>query len=428
MCDDFPTHPVTAAGTAGRRAAPAGLRLGFIPLIDCAPLAVAAEMGFARQEGLDLALVREVSWANIRDKVNLGHLHGAHMLAGMPIATTLGIGHVRVDMLAPLSLGLGGNAITISNDIWRDMRAAGAGRSSAPRERGEALRRVVAQRNRHGGEPLTFAMVFPFSMHNYLLRYWLAASGIDPDRDVRLVVIPPSLMVDSLRAGHIQGFCAGAPWPNLAARAGLGRIVATQSVLWQNSPDKVLGVPRAWAERHPDRLAALVRALYRAGRWADDPANRSDLALLLSSPSYVGIERGLIEEILSGDPDGTDSRQGDEAQAAFMTFHDRCAGFPWRSHALWFYSQMVRWHQVAASEATAATAAAVYRPDLYRAALAPLGAALPAADLKCEGALQAPTLVASTGEPLRLGPDRFFDGRIFDPQRIEAYLEDAAAD
>ncbi|MBL8270522.1 CmpA/NrtA family ABC transporter substrate-binding protein, partial [Steroidobacter sp.] len=190
--------------------------VGFIPLMDCAPLAVAVEKGFAAEEGLDLRLVRETSWANIRDRVVVGHFDAAHMLGPMAIASTLGVGHLKVPMAAPLSLGLGGNAITVSLRVWELMMAEGATLSAHPRALGEALRKVVQARERAQKPPFTFAMVYPFSAHNYELRYWLAASGIDPDRDVRLIVIPPPLLVDAMREGQIDGFCVGEPWNSLA--------------------------------------------------------------------------------------------------------------------------------------------------------------------------------------------------------------------
>src|SRR5262245_30705224 len=167
---------------------------GFIPLSDCAPLVVAVERGFAAEEGLELTLVRETSWANIRDRIVVGHFDVAHMLAPMAIASTLGVGHLKVPLAVPFALGTGGNAITASNALWRPMVDAGAQPGGEPLAQGAALRAVVRGRT----EPLTLAMVYPFSAHNYELRYWLAACGIDPEHDVRLVVLPPPLLVDAL--------------------------------------------------------------------------------------------------------------------------------------------------------------------------------------------------------------------------------------
>jgi hypothetical protein len=210
--------------------------LGFMPLLDCASLVVAAERGFAAEEDLELALVRETSWANIRDRVVVGHFDAAHMLGPMTVASTLGIGHVKVPVIAPFALGLGGNAITVSLRLWEQMTSEGASVESDPGAHAAALKRVVVSREKARREPLTFAMVYPFSCHNYELRYWLAAAGIDPDRELRLIVIPPPFLVDALRAGQIDGFCVGEPWNSVAVHAGVGTIVTSTTAIWPFSP------------------------------------------------------------------------------------------------------------------------------------------------------------------------------------------------
>lgn len=383
------------------------VRAGFIPLVDCAPLVVAAELGFARAEGLDLRLQRESSWASIRDKVNLGHLDCAHMLAAMPLAATLGAHQVRVAMCVPIALNLGGNAITVSRSIAAAMRdGEGLSGRSNPAAAGRALAACV----RAAPEPFTFATVYPFSAHNYALRYWLAAAGIDPDRDVRLVALPPPLMVDSLRAGHIDGFCVGEPWNSLAVASGIGEIVTSTAAIWNNSPEKVLGVTSAYATRHPATLAALVRAVFRAAAWADAPAHRRDLALILADRRYLDAPAELIRCSLDGNMrSALDVAPFDEPD--FLVFHRNAATFPWRSHALWFYAQMVRWRQVVASEGAKERVAQVYRPDLYRAALAPIQVAIPSEDGKSEGTHPRPY---RTADGVPLGADLFFDGATFD--------------
>ena len=399
------------------------VRAGFIPLVDCAPLVVAAHKGFARAEGLTLQLVRESSWATIRDKVVFAHFDVAHMLAGMPIARSLGIGHLKVPMVAPCALGLGGNAITVSAPLFDAMKAEGAAPGAGPAINGAALAKVV--RKRRSAEPLVFAMVYPVSSHNYELRYWLAAAGIHPDRDVRLVVIPPALVADAISAGHIDGFCVGEPWNSMAVEAGAGRIVATKAEIWRQSPGKVLGCRKDWADANPGRLAALIRALYRAGQWADDPANHEELAELLAEPRHVGEPARIIMRALSGRVVLAPGAAPVEI-ADFQNFHRHAATFPWRSHALWFYSQMVRWGQTTLGTDNVETAAAVYRPDLYRAALAGTGAVLPAASSKVEGALTRSEAVAAGSSDLTLGPDGFFDGRTFDPDHVEDYVDSFA--
>ncbi|MBP0579518.1 ABC transporter substrate-binding protein [Labrys sp. LIt4] len=399
----------------------ADLTLGFIPLVDAAPLVVAREKGFAAAEGLDLTLARETSWANIRDRVMLGHFDAAHMLGPMPIASTLGIGHVEVPMIAPFSLGLGGNAITLAPPLFAQMEEEGAVLAAGPAAIGTALAKVVVKRQAAGQSPLTFAVVHPFSGHNYELRYWLAAAGVDPDRDIRLVVLPPPFMVDAISEGQIDGFCVGEPWNSLAVEAGVGVIAVTKSTLWRQGPEKVLGFRADFAERAPDRLAALLRALHAAARWAGEAGNREELAHVLAASVYLDRPPAIIARALSGRL----VRREREAAAEipdFLAFHDHAANFPWASHALWFYSQMVRWGQVDYSAALARRAGQVYRPDLYRAALAGTGIDLPRASAKVEGALRQATPVASRHGTMVLGPDGFFDGRLFDPDDIEAYL------
>jgi NitT/TauT family transport system ATP-binding protein len=399
------------------------IRAGIMPLLDSALLVAAREMGFAEAEGLRLSLMRESSWANIRDRLAVGHFDVAHMLAPMPIACNLGLTPLAAHTYVPMALGLGGNAMTASNALWQAMAGAGAPADLDPAGTGAALATVLRQRG--GGDPLRFAVVHPHSAHNYELRYWLAAAGIDPDRDVELVIVPPPLMADALGAGRIDFYSAGEPWNSAAVAKGVGRIVTVKAAIWKSSPEKVLGVAAPFAEQHPAALAALLRALYRAAEWCGAPAHHGELARLLSAADYVGCPAEWLLPALSG----AIERGGGEIVRVpdFFVPQARAATFPWRSHALWFYTQMVRWRQVAASAANEAIARATYRPDLYRAALKPLGVALPGANAKVEGALAAPTPVGSAGMSLVLGPDGFFDGRIFDPDRIAAYMAETGA-
>lgn len=307
------------------------LRLGFIPLTDCAPLAAAQALGFFEEEGLAVELVREASWATIRDKVAVGALDGAHMLGPMALAA-------EGDVLAPLALNRNGSAVTVSTAL------AGAVGPS-----GEGLAQIVAARRVSGQGPLTFAVVFPQSMHNYLLRDWLARAGVDPDRDVRLVVIPPPRMVERMRAGEIDGFCVGAPWNAVAEAQGVGRILMASSQFWPGGPDKVLGVTAALAAQRPDDLRACLRAVIRGAAWADAPQNRQDLVELLARPDFVGVAPAALIRALEYE----------------IVFHRDDAGLPQREHALWFLSRMVRWGQLDADHDLEALADRVYRSDLY---------------------------------------------------------------
>jgi ABC-type nitrate/sulfonate/bicarbonate transport system substrate-binding protein len=356
----------------------ANVTLGFIPLLDCATLVVAAEKGFAAAEGLDLRLVRESSWANVRDRVLVGHFDAAHMLGPMVVAASLGAGHLHVPMVAPVALGLGGNAITVSGSLWSQMSAQGAQLGAAPGPQGAALARVVTLRAKAQLPPFTFAMVFPFSCHNYELRYWLAASGIDPDRDVRLVVLPPPLLVDALRSGQVDGFCVGEPWNSLAVATGIGCIAAATSDIWQRGPEKVLGMRRDWAERHPAQVAALVRAVAAAARWCDAAENRMELATLLSEPRFVGAPADLLRGALEGRLPFAQGTVPVE-RPDFITFARYDATLPWPEHAAWFYVQMRQWGQLDAAPGQLEVARGAYRPDLYRSALQglPAGSSLP---------------------------------------------------
>ena len=344
----------------------ATLRAGFVPLVDAAPLIAAAERGFAAAEGLKLELVRQASWASLRDHLNLGHIDCAQALAPLPIAAALGIGQVRSGIVVPFVLSRGGNAITFSLKLADEIRKANGGTSPAD---AKAWARALAIALRQRAEPVTLAMVYPFSGHNFELRYWLATAGIHPDRDVRLIAIPPPLMVESLRAGQIDGFCVGAPWNSIAAASGLGEIVATKSEIFPRGIEKVLAMPERLLQ-DGSACDGLLRALAAAARWCDTPANHEDLAELLARPQYLGTDaeqtvralRGQVKD-RSGPPDPD-----------YLYFSRLDANRPRREEALWLYAQMRRWGQVRGNKAAAlraaeAEAAAVFRPDVYERVL-----------------------------------------------------------
>jgi ABC-type nitrate/sulfonate/bicarbonate transport system substrate-binding protein len=393
----------------------------FLPLFDSAVLVAAREIGFAEREGVELTLHRETSWANIRDRIAIGHFDVAHMLGPMPIAGNLGLTPLSSDTIVPFALGLGGNCVTVSNAVWAGMAAHGAKPDLDPAGAGTALRRLIRERQRAGLEPLRFAVTHPHSGHKYELSYWLAACAIDPQRDIDIVIVPPPFMADALTAGRIDGYCAGEPWNSASVVRGTGHIATVKAAIWKNSPEKVLGVRKAWAEQNADALSALLRATHLSARWCQDAGNRTELAKLMAKPEFLGLPPDMQMPILTGELNlgGGVLRRVEDF---FLPF-DKAANFPWKSHALWFYTQMVRWGQVAHSPANAAIARDCYRPDLYRAALKPLGVALPGANAKVEGALGMATPVGSAGASLVLGPDGFFDGKMFDPDRIADYLE-----
>ncbi|MBI1776442.1 MAG: ABC transporter substrate-binding protein [Proteobacteria bacterium] len=396
------------------------MRLGFVPLTDCAPLAVAEARGFFRKWGIEATLTREASWANVRDKVAFGALDGGHMLAAMPIAASLGLGGIKTPMITALNLGLNGNAVTLSVELWQLLASAVPEAAADHRLTAFALKRVLERRKSAGAPPLGFAVTFPYASHNYLLRYWLAAAGIDPDRDIRLSVVPPPMMVAHLMARRIDGFCVGEPWNRRAVELGIGRIALTSYEIWNNHPEKVLGVSAGWAERHPDTHQALISALAEAQCWADDPGNRWEVARILTSGRYVDLPEDIVALSLTG---GLCRAQNEPPEAVpdFHVFHRNAAGFPWLSHAEWTLTQMRRWGQLDPAVDIAATAAAVYRPDLYRGVAAGLGLNCPKADRKREGEHARPWALEGAAGPLAMGPDEFVDGRVFDPCDLERY-------
>ncbi len=324
------------------------LRLGFIALDDAATMIVAKARGYFEDEGLNVALSREVSWATVRDKVKVGALDGAHMLAPTALAVSLGVGGDEpTALLAPFALNLNGPAITLSSHIADVI---------GPDPTAEGLARLIARRRDEGASALTLAVVFPFSTHNYLLRDWLARSGIDPDRDVRLTVAPPSRMTELLVGGVVEGFCVTEPWNAAAVAAGAGRIVVRASTLWPRAPDKVFAVTQTWADANPERLQAILRALLRAAAWADAAENRPLLAELLSEAAHVGASREVIEASLTD-----------------IVLYAKGANVPEPIHAAWLAAQMVRWGHIPRDVDVLELAARVYRPDLLAVAAAELG-------------------------------------------------------
>lgn len=343
------------------------LRIGFIPLVDAAALIVAADKGFAAAEGLDITLVREVSWSNVRDKLNIGLFDAAHLLAPVAIASSLGLGHVKVPIVAPFNLGLNGNAITVSPALHAALMEEIDGDRFDPMATALALSRVVAKRRKSGAEPLIFGMTFPFSTHNYQLRFWMAAGGVDPDEDVRLVVLPPPYMVDSLANGHVDAFCVGAPWNSIAVDLGIGHILHFVSDILVAAVEKVLAIRQNWAEKNPDIVAALVRAHLRAAEFIERSENRAEAAAILAQPERIGVDAEVIQRTLDGrlkiSPDGA-KRESNR----YLLVGRQAAARPDPAQAAWLYAQMVRWGQAAMKPDALKTAMDVFRPDLYDAA------------------------------------------------------------
>ncbi|MFO1436542.1 MAG: CmpA/NrtA family ABC transporter substrate-binding protein [Gammaproteobacteria bacterium] len=394
------------------------LTLGFIPLTDCAPIVVAQELGYFAVEGLNVALSREASWATLRDKVSCGILDAAHMLAPMPIASTLGLSGFSRPLVTALSLGINGNAITVSNALHARMLEADFSSATDPRQSAHALKKVLDAHKHEGREPMTFAMVFPFSMHNYELRYWLASGGIDPDHDVRLVVVPPPEMVSRLRSGSIDGCCVGEPWNLLARAEGIGHVVITGAEIWSGKPEKVLAVSQEWAQNFPRTHESVLRALIRAACWLDDPVNRAHAAAILAQPGFVGVDAALIAASL---PAGKNPVAGN-LPANPSCFFGGAATFPWQSHAMWIITQMRRWGQLQRDVDVEAIARMVYDTSMYRRIAAQLAIDAPNVDVKPEGLHAKSWTLHDATHPIAMGADLFMDGRHFDPHRCNDYV------
>ncbi len=357
------------------------LTLGFIKLTDMAPLAVAYEQGFFLDEGLFVTLEAQANWKVLLDGVIGGQLDGAHMLAGQPLAATIGYG-TAAHIVTPFSMDLNGNGITVSNAVWEAMKpnipTDAEGRPQHPIS-ASALAPVVDS-HRASGKPFNMGMVFPVSTHNYELRYWLAAGGLHPgtyspgdtsgqiDADVLLSVTPPPQMPATLEAGTIDGYAVGEPWNQQAVVKGIGVPIITDYEIWKNNPEKVFGITDAFAQANPNTTIALTKALIRAAIWLDedDNANREEAVDLLSRPEYVGADREVIAASMTGT---FEYEKGDVRDVPdFNVFFRHNATYPFYSDAVWYLTQMRRWGQIADPQDDAwfdTTAKSVYRPDIY---------------------------------------------------------------
>ncbi len=395
-----------------------GFRIGFLPLVDAALPILAHEQGFAAAEGVSIDLVRDVTWATVRDRLLYGHTDAAHLVAPLAIATTLGRGRPAVPLTVPFVLGLNGNAVTLSTALATAVELGDG--LAEPVALGTRLQAVAAERAA-AGVPLRFGVVHRYSSHNYMLRYWLAAVGIRPDRDVEIVVTSPPFAADALAAGEVDGICVGEPWNSIAVDRGVGRIALVTAQIWRRGVEKVLALRADAAAERADEVAALLRALHRAAAHFVSPDTAGDSAAILARPEYCNAPAGTILRAIT---DRVRLMQGGDTLHIpdFMFQYREAANFPWRSQAAWLYSQMTRWDGTPFALREAKAAEQVFRPDLYRAALAGSSATLPGASSKMEGSIDTATGVGATQGRLILGSDRFFDGRAFDPDRIPAYL------
>ncbi|AXS42143.1 nitrate ABC transporter substrate-binding protein [Breoghania sp. L-A4] len=357
------------------------LKFGFIKLTDMAPLAIAYEKGYFEDEGLYVTIEAQANWKVLLDRVITGELDGAHMLAGQPLAATIGFG-TKAHIITPFSMDLNGNGITVSNEVWEMMKpnipVGDDGKLVHP-IKADALKPVIAK-FKSEGKPFNMGMVFPVSTHNYELRYWLASGGINPgyysatdisgqiQADALLSVTPPPQMPATLEAGTIHGYCVGEPWNQQAVFKGIGVPVITDYEIWKNNPEKVFGITAEFAEKYPNTTLALTKALIRAAKWLDenDNANRMEAVEILSKSEYVGADPEVIANSMTGT---FEYEKGDKREVPdFNVFYRYYATYPYYSDAVWYLSQMRRWGQIAEAKDDAwfkEAAAKVYRPDIY---------------------------------------------------------------
>jgi nitrate/nitrite transport system substrate-binding protein len=357
------------------------LKFGFIKLTDMAPLAIAYEKGYFEDEGLYVTLEPQANWKVLLDGVITGQLDGAHMLAGQPLAATIGFG-TKAHIITPFSMDLNGNGITVSNEVWALMKPhveMGADGKPVHPISAAALRPVIDQFKAEG-KPFNMGMVFPVSTHNYELRYWLAAGGINPGlysaddttgqigADALLSVTPPPQMPATLEAGTIYGYSVGEPWNQAAVFKGIGVPVITDYEIWKNNPEKVFGITAEFAEQYPNTTLAITKALIRAAKWLDenDNANRPEAVEILSQAEYVGADYEVIANSMTGT---FEYEKGDKrAIPDFNVFYRYYATYPYYSDAVWYLTQMRRWGQITEDQPDSwydEVARSVYRPDIY---------------------------------------------------------------
>lgn len=379
---------------------------GFIPLTDAAPLIIAAEMGFAEAEGLELTLRAAPSWSRLRDDLAFGLVDAAHLLSPMPVAMTLGLGGVGVAVDAVEVLSVNGEMIGVSRAIAAQMRAAGHDFAlDDAHAAGKALLSATGGRLRIG-------VPFPFAMHTELLFYWIEAIAGERPEGLDIHTVPPPHMAEALAAGEIDAFSVGEPWGSIAVERGAGELLLPGSAIWSQAPEKVLALRHDRVEADPELVGSLMRAVWHAGCWLTDPGNLLAASELLAAPHYVGVQADILERSLAGRfviaPEGET-----RLVRQFVDFGGLSA-FPWRSQGEWIAARLARRHRLD-PVAARSVGQSVFRSDLYRRFLGPAGAQMPGASAKVEGALEEALEIHTARGAASLGRNRFFDGRVFDP-------------
>lgn len=378
---------------------------GYLPLVDCAPLIIAKELSFAAQEGIDLTLAKQPSWSALRDRLAFGQIDFAHMLSPMPVAMSLGLGGMPSPIDALMVLSVNGTVIGISAELDHKMRATGWQNSFGdPQSTSTALFNASPQRLRIG-------VPFPFSMHRMLLETWLSHSAVDPDQ-IEIVTVPPPQMAQAVREGALDMFCVGEPWGSVAVQQSDATLILPGSSIWEFAPEKVLSARRDWVTQNLDVCRSMIRAIYKSAHWLDQAENMPLAVEILARSQHLDLPDHAIEPALSHHIT-TKLGETPTHEDYFLGFHRGAANFPWRSQAAWIADFLAGWHDLDRGNARAA-ARDCFRSDIYRDALASIGADMPGASEKVEGSMSVPTAVASTKGEMILGPDRFFNGAVFD--------------
>jgi nitrate/nitrite transport system substrate-binding protein len=365
----------------------AEVKFGIIALTDCSPIVIAHEKGFFKKYGINSVVAKGASWAAIRDSLAVGDNQATHMLIGMPIAATLGLGGAAPKpMIAPWLLNRNGQSISLKMD-WKGKVAADP----------KALK-PLADAAKAAGTPLTFAMTFPPGTHAMWIRYWLAAGGVHPDKDVTLIVIPPPQMVANMQVGKMDGFCVGEPWNARAIAEDIGFTAINTQDLWKDHPEKVCAFTAEFAEKNPRTVKAVLKGLHEASVWLDDLKNRPEQCTIVSRPTYINCPRDLILGRLLGQYDFGDGRKADDPH--YMIFSQRNCNYPQLKYGVWWLTQLRRWGMLEGTPDYQGVARQVMRPDIYEEAMKEIGYAHGGADS---------------------APETLFDGRTFDPARPEEY-------
>lgn len=370
------------------------LNCGYVPLVDCAPLVIAKELGFADEEALTLNLVRQPSWSALRDMLALGHLDAAQMLSPMPVAMSIGLGGLPAQVDTLMVLSVNGTVFGVSNALAAEIGTVPFGDADA------LLKALSARRDR----PLRIGLPFHYSMHRLLLSYWTSAA---PDLRIEEVTVRPPRMADAVADGFVDAFWVGEPWGSVAVQQNVAQLMMTGRDVWQFAPEKVLAARHDWVEANEDTARRLMRAVFQASAWLDAPKNKPLAVEILGRSEHLSVSPDLIDPALTGHIVAKQNATP-IAIERFLQFHKHAATFPWRSQAAWIA------HQLGADAAGITKAKACFRSDLYRKNLSGIGADMPGASEKEEGALRFETAVASTRGHMILAPDAFFDGRTFD--------------